>query len=235
MSFETNITWDQANWTRPQKRTASEIVTTSVALARDGLDDMGMVSIVPYKTARICQAVRNYDAGGEAESAVKFDVNFSVLDIRRNKMHRVADRIPGIVFHELVHCLRFEHFSQWALAEKAVTEGLAYVLGDRFEGQLLRPDEYIDLESMFEDTQASYSGALRLAGLLHDSEAAYEDYDSLNLDFINAWDGVTDGYFSPLERIGITAVRINLSLGITPAELLIAEPAQILEVLDQVA
>jgi hypothetical protein len=235
MSFETNITWDGSNWTRPQRRTAAEIVETSVALARDGLNDMGIFSTVPVKTARVCQAVRNYPAGGEADSAVKFDVNFNVLDIRRNKLHRVAQKIPGVVFHELIHCLRFEHFNDgWTLAETAASEGLAYVLGDMFEDQLLRPEEYVSLDKVFKDTHATYEGALRLSRMLNASEAAYVDYDHLDGEFLRAW---TDGDYSlsPLERIGITAVRLNLHQGMSPASLMVTSPDQILEVLTHAA
>ena len=232
MSFETFITWDNSNWTRAQRRTSASIVGPAIKVAKYGIDAMGISASIPYKTARICKKGPIDSSRGETDSATRFDLKFSAQDVRRNKIHRAAEQVPPIIFHELLHTIRFENYMDWTLAETAASEGIAYVLEDIFEKEhyILTDDD--SLESAIQNTTRNRRYARKLKHMLYETDAAFTDYDDLDDKFIHAWDDISIVGFSPLEFMGIMAVRRGLELGNTPSDLLQAKASDILSFLD---
>ncbi len=225
--------WDLSNWTRPQRASSLEVVSCATQLAVIGVREMGLVPLVPPKTVRICKAVRNYDATGETKDACQVDVNLPILDIKHNKIRRRASQLPGVIFHEFLHALRFERFPIFTLGSMAADEGIAYVFDEDFQRKLLFEGEYMPLDGEIPEDEVLFDYARFFKKKLDDSGVAEVDTDFVAFEYFESWNKPIRGYeLCPLDFIGIGAVKLAVRQGAHATDLVDLPPAEILSFLD---
>ena len=147
-----------------------------------GLDQAGFVSVVP-KTMTVWRTTERYlqEEEGVTHSASRFDVNVSIVDVKRRRLGRRVVDLAAVGFHEAVHAVRYEYHAGETLAELVAGEALAYVGESRFVNMIGFPNELVDVEEKVNKMPEELKQALfdDLVTEIADAsgELEYEDYE----------------------------------------------------------
>lgn len=146
---EVDVEFSPGKWPKGQKAAAKALVGSALPLALYWLQDCGLGSIIEEpKSATIYQCSSTWPAGGESYDEKHFELNIPYVALKhRRKILDMVGSISTISIHELIHCLRFEHFPIDSLAEHCASEALAYYVACLFEdaiGISYYPTSYLD-------------------------------------------------------------------------------------------
>lgn len=220
---EIELVWGRGKWNKSKRQVLRPWIEAAVGIAESGLGFLGLETDRNIRmTVGLATAEINSEASADPLNRV-VDIYIPNKDIKRKKMHRIFGGLALTTFHEIVHIVRADKYSEEDLVETAATEGLAYMAEYILASEILTPEE----------TQDNFNDELMLSGVAEqrlikdfarDSaviDSLIDENGTVDIDDFDLASGILDRWFNPPGKsfpegasLGFTAVSRLIGLGV---------------------
>jgi len=207
------IAWGGGKWNGGHKKAVRPFVESALDMAREGIDAFGISVMLP-KRAILWRASELYGDFGGANNATDFELYVSPKDLKRRKIAKRTSELTVIAFHELVHCVRNQHFDVCDLIELSAAEGLANTTENKFAGMLLPKEEQV-ISGLDMVGEHAVNAARLVNELFEDAEREVTAEPQQAKKLFDKWFDGEPGILTQGATIGVLAVQKLLAEGQT--------------------